>query len=77
MPRTFTLKRRISFQEKDIDHIELIIELINDTKEICFARIFLKPKSITVSNKTAKAIAAAFPSKITGDLPCQGNHKSL
>lgn len=60
MPKTITLNRRISFQEKDIDHIELI----RDTKEICFARIFLKPKSITVSHKTAKAIATAFPDKI-------------
>jgi hypothetical protein len=62
MAKIFTLRRFIKFQEQDIDRIDLTIDIHN---EICFARIFLKPNSITVSCQTAKNIAKAFPDKIT------------
>jgi hypothetical protein len=59
MTTVISLKRRIQFQEQDIAHIDLH----STDNGRCFANIFLKPRTITVSGKTALAIAKAFPQK--------------
>jgi hypothetical protein len=61
MPITFSLRRRIRFQEKDIDRIEFH----TDDYGVSFAKLFLKPSPLVISVRTGNAIAKAFPSKVT------------